>query len=198
MEIKLLFTLISVLLIGIPYIIYFYSIHKGETKPHIYSRLLYVIITGIICFIQIQDQWIYRSIPLIIMSIFCLLSFMLAIKYWTNDITMSDRIFLVLWLLSIPLWIYVENPLFSVILLVIIDFFATLPTIRKTIVDSTSENKYVYLIWSIWIFFSLLLIEEYSIVNSLYLIFLLFINILLYLIIAFKNKTLTLKNYLKL
>ena len=45
MELQLLLAIISGTLIAVPHIIYIISILKGETKPHIYSRFLYFIIT---------------------------------------------------------------------------------------------------------------------------------------------------------
>ena len=187
MTIELLLWWVSGLLIWLPLVLYIYSIVKWETKPHIYTRFLYLVITLIICVIQMQNDWGYWSIALIVMTFFCFITFVLSFKYWSCDIVRSDKVFLFLGLIGIVFWVFVENDLYAVIVLIIVDLIATLPTIRKTYFEPTSENKYVYALEIFWLFFSILSLWDVNLLNSLYIFFLLLINIVIFLVIILWN-----------
>ncbi len=172
----------------ITYSVYYYSIFTGETKPHRYTEFLYLIITWLIFTIQVSNEPSYWSIYLWLIAFFSLASFLLSLKFWTNDVTAFDKFCLWLWLITIPIWYVSWNPLYSLLLLVWLDFIATSPMMRKTFVDPYSENPYVYLIESIWLIFVLLSLTSFSLINSLYPIFIFSINIVIYLIIIIRRR----------
>ena len=76
--------------------------------------------------------------------------------------------FLVLALLSIPLWLVVKQPVLSIILLSSIDMLGFLPTIRKSWKDPYSETLSLYVITTVRHSFSILGLVEYNIVTLLF------------------------------
>ena len=188
MELKFIFGLIWGAITTITYLVYYYSVFRGETKPHIYTAFLYLIITLLIFTIQISNEASYWSIYLWVIAFFSWVTYLLSFKYWTNDITTFDKICLWIWLITIPIWYFSWNPLYSLLLLVWLDLVATSPTIRKTFVDPYSENPNVYLIEFIWLIFVLWSLNNFALVNSLYPIFIFSINIMIYFIIIVRRR----------
>ena len=64
----------------------------------------------------------------------------LAYKYGDKNYTRSDWIALISALSAIPLWLLTNDPLWSVILITMIDIIAFYPTIRKSWIDPRYES----------------------------------------------------------
>ena len=179
MELKLIYWIISWILIFGFCSIYLWSVLKRETKPHIYTMLLYVIITGFIFYSQVQAGAWLGSVYVGITFLFWCLIFMLSFWYGTEDIVFADKICLIFALLAIPLWHFTWSPLFSVILLMVIDIFSSFPTVRKTYNDPYSENIYTFIIEFIGIIFAILAISQINFISTWYLIYIMLFDVLM-------------------
>jgi len=188
MNTPLIFWIISWILITVFCLKYLHSILSGETKPHIYTIVLYVIITAIIFYSQITINAGFWAMYVGITCVFWILIFFLSFKYWIKDITISDKIALLWAILSIPLWYFSWSPLLSIILLMVVDIFSSYPTVRKTYVDPYSENLYVFIIEFIWIFFSLLALASISFISAWYLIYIMIFDVLMFLIVCYRRQ----------
>lgn len=188
MDIKLFFGIFSGIFSIIFYIVYIKSIFKNETKPHIYTRFLYLIIILIIFLWQISNNGWYGSIFSWVWSIFCFITFVLSFKYWIKNVTISDKIFLILWLISVPIWYFSWTPIYSILLLTLVDFLASIPTIRKTYKNPYSENLQAYIIGLFSLVFSILALDIYNVVNLFYLVFLVILDSFICLIIIFRRR----------
>jgi hypothetical protein len=83
-------------------------------------------------------------------------------------ITCGDWIAFLVTLLVIPLWVATSDSLWSVLLVTGIDAVAYYPTFRKSYAKPDEELAFKYVLTVIRYLFSLLALEHYTIVTSVY------------------------------
>lgn len=143
------FGLLSSLIIIIVYVVYFWSIYKGETKPHMFSYIIWSITTGIVFVAQLVQgagagSWITG-----ITFFFLLAIAYIGFRQREIVITKSDTLSLIAALGIIVVWIRTGDLLLAAFLSVIIDAIAYYPTFRKTYIQPYSENIIAYLLAAI-------------------------------------------------
>jgi len=146
MKYTAIFWIIAIVLTFISYIPYIRDIFLRKTKPHIYTWIIWWALSTIISIIQNNNGGgigSYVTLTVWIISIFIAL---LSLKYGTKDLKKIDTIFLVLTILGIGVWLGIENPIFSIILLCGIDLAWFFPTIRKSISAPHDESLSFYVI----------------------------------------------------
>lgn len=190
MNIKIILSIISIVIAVVSYIPYFKDIFRNKTKPHLFSWFIFSITTGIIFALQMQGgAGVGGFITLLLTFIFFAI-FVLSFKYGTRDVKTIDIIFLLLALLAIPIWLVAEQPIISVILLVVIDMLGFAPTIRKSWNDPYSETLSMYsitLLRYVLIFPSL---EAYNILTMLFPVVWFVANAVLVTVLVYRRKTL--------
>lgn len=167
-QIKPILGIIAAVLAFIAYAPYIRDIFRNKTKPHIFSWFLWGILTGIIAALQITGGSAWGALTTF--SI-CIISFFIAtvsLRNGKKQIKKVDIIFLVLGLLAIPLWLLSNQPVLSIILLMIIDMLAFAPTIRKSWSAPYTETLSTYLIVTFRHVLALLAISNYNIVTYLF------------------------------
>lgn len=167
---------------------YIKDIIWGGTKPHIYTWVLRFITQSIGVLGMRQwggGLWVrWPTIGLIGLGIVIGLS----IKHWTKNITTFDTTLLVWWLLAVCLWWLTNNPLWSVILVSLIDTIWYIPSFRKTFLDPHSETLISwiwYCIANICVIFAL---AEYNLLTLLYIGMILLCNLCMVMIIVSRRK----------
>jgi len=146
MEIKALLTIIATILVFVGYAPYLRDTIKGKTRPHIFSFFLWSLTTFIIFFLQIKNGGGIGSWITVAIGLMTFITFLLSLKNGKRDIRKIDIVFLCLALLTIPIWLIAKQPIISISLLVLIDIFAFIPSMRKSWVDPWSETLSYYLI----------------------------------------------------
>jgi len=189
METSVIYWLISWIFILLFCGKYLHSLLQWETKPHIYTILLYVIITGIIFYSQIVAWAGFWAMYVGITCAFWILILVLSFWYGIKDITVTDKISLALALGAIPIWYLTWDPFLAVILLIIVDVFSSYPSVRKTYVNPYSENLFAFVIEFIWISFSIFALSTVSFLSAWYLVYIMLFDILMFLIIYFRRRT---------
>lgn len=175
---KIAFWLISILIsvyIGYAYIP---EIFKWKIKPHAFSWLPWTILTGIAFIIQVQNGeniWWYGTLAT--SALICLIVFLLSLKYWERLITRGDTLSLIACLILIGFWLKTKSDIWALILICIIDGLAFFPTWRKSYLKPREENISMYFLSSIKSLLSLFSLKNFIIVNWLYLVFLVIINL---------------------
>lgn len=152
-------------------IIYSYYLAKvlnGDTKPHPYSWLIWSLVSGISGAGQIAGGGGAGSWVTLTSSFMCFTIFLSSLKYGENKIHKFDTVCLFVSLLAIPLWIVTDTPLWSVILVTIVDTVGFIPTIRKSYFKPHQEAVLTYLGSSLKNVFGILALEKYSLVTLLY------------------------------
>lgn len=159
-----------------PYII---DTIRGKTKPHIFTWIIWSIITLLAFFGQWAKGGGAGSWGTGITWVMAILITLFAIKKGVRDITLSDKVFFIGALLAIIPWYLTKDPTISVIIAATIDFSAFVPTIRKTIKNPKSETLATYSINIVRHILSFIALENYNLVTLLYPAYLLSMNLVM-------------------
>jgi hypothetical protein len=180
-------TIVLGILGNIPYIL---DTFKWKTKPHLFSNLIWLVMTTVVFFGQLRAGAGPGAWTTCTMAIITLFIFLLSFKYGTKDITKVDVVFLVIGLLAIIPWYLTRDPTISVVIATIIDACGFFPTIRKTINDPSSETLSAWVINCIRHGLALFAIANFVLATYIYPIALLIMNmIVVYVIVSGrKNK----------
>ncbi|MBI5531010.1 MAG: hypothetical protein HY918_05965 [Candidatus Doudnabacteria bacterium] len=168
LEIKTIVSVIAIALTFIGYAPYIIDIFKGKTKPHVFSWLIWGIITSIIFALQINAGGGIGSYVTLSVSLISFFIFFKALPSGRKQITAIDVIFLFLAIISIPIWLVVKQPVLSIVLLSTIDMLGFAPTVRKSWVDPYSETLSLYTITTFRHALSILGLAHYSIITWLF------------------------------
>ena len=128
-------------------------------------------------------------------AIISLLIAFISVFKWTKDITFWDFVSLIFAFVAISLWFFVENKLFSLVLLVLIDIFGYYPTFRKSYKNPFEENYMLYLLSIPKFGLAILALNEITLITSLYLFANFFILFLLVFLIVYRRKKIEEKSY---
>ena len=168
LELKEIIGMITVILGIVGYIPYLRDVLRGKTKPHVYTWFVWGLITLIIFALQISDNagpgaWVTLVAGSISFSIFAL-----GMRQGDKDITKSDTLFFVAALFALGLWLFAEQPVVAMILLVTVGMLGFVPTIRKSWNKPHTETISTYAINSFRHSLSVLALANYSILTSLF------------------------------
>lgn len=165
---KIILGVVSSVIAVLAYIPYFRDIFKGKTKPHIFSWLIWGLLGGITYAAQVVKGAGAGSLANGTTGLVCFIIFALAIKRGEKNITLTDRISFGGAILAILLWLLTDNPLSAVVLAVIIDTLAYIPTFRKAYHKPYEETLSAFFITTIGIIISLFALEAYNPTTWLY------------------------------
>jgi hypothetical protein len=170
------------------FIPYLRDTYKKTTKPHIYTWLIWTIlqVTGTIAMYNSGAGM--GTLSLAIGAVFCAYVCLLSLKLGTKNITTFDTICLIGALGATAIYIFLKDPLLSIILISIIDFTGFLPTLRKAYAEPYSETLAMFALFAFSGVFSVAAIASYSLVTLLYPLTLIAINILATVVIYMKRK----------
>lgn len=171
-----IFGVVSTGMIFISRLFYFNGIFRHGAKSHAFSWLIWGTISAVGFAAQVAEgagpgAWA-RGFS-------CATCFLLVgIGYLRGDrgYTRSDWITLIVSLMAVPLWIVTKTPLWSVILVCIIDTVGFLPTVRKAWEKPWEEPASGYAFFSAGAFLSLLAIENWNPSTWLYPVLMVFTN----------------------
>jgi|CXWK01.1.fsa_nt_gi hypothetical protein len=171
---------------AIPYI---RDIFRGKTKPHLFSNIIWAVVTTLAFFGQTAGGAGPGAWTTGVMAIITTVFMVLSIKYGTKDITKTDVFFLVIGLLAIIPWWLTDDPTISVVIATIIDVCGFSPTIRKTINDPGSETLSSWVLNCIRHGLSLFALTQFTTVTYIYPLALFLMNIItVYIIVRGNNK----------
>lgn len=148
--------------------IYLRSILAGQTRPHLFTWLVWVITGTIAAAAMITGGGGPGTWASIGAAIYFLLVFLLCFKYGSRDANWIDRASLIASLAAIPLWAITSSPLGAVILVTLVDALGFIPTIRKTWHDPYSGNMASYGWAVIRLGCTLLALENFNLITALY------------------------------
>ncbi len=151
------------------YVFYVRGILQGKVKPHAFTWFVWGILTAIAFSAQIVEgggpgAWVT--------GVTALFSFGFATVGLSASsrafITQSDWIFLISALLTIPIWYFTGDPLWSVIIITIVDAVAFAPTFRKAFFNPETENGWTYVLSGLKFIVSLFALETLTWTTALY------------------------------
>ena len=162
------FGLLSLLLSIVSYVPYLRSIFAANTKPHAFTWLVWGAVMAIAFVAQLTGRAGAGSWATGLSAAFCLAIGVIALFRGEKHITRGDWIALITTLAAIPLWAATSDPLWSVLLVTGIDAVAYYPTFRKSWTKPDEELASKYVLTVVRYVFSLLALERYTIVTTIY------------------------------
>lgn len=166
---KVVLVAIAILLAIGNYATYLYSIFKGKFRPHLFTWGIWSLL-GAIAF---AAQWAEDAGPGMWLTFTITVGgvFISAVSFFKGDkdYKKSDWACLAFALLAIPLWMVTDDPVWSVILVTIIDIVAAWPTFRKSWHDPERESPQAFFLASIHPVLSIAAMSVINITTALYL-----------------------------
>ena len=149
---------------------------KWVTKPHLYTWILFTIMDTIAFLIQLQDGAGPGAWGTLATGVMWWIIVVLALLKWEKNITKSDHLSFVFAILSVFLYVTIENPIYSLITVLCVLGFAMYPTFRKTFSKPSEETLSVYWIAGIRSYISIIATVNISILTIGLPIFIILIN----------------------
>lgn len=159
---------IGALLGIIAYALYFRSIFRGVTKPHLFTWVIYFLTDIIVFAAQVAKDagpgaWVTFTG---VIGTFCVS--LLALWYGEKRIKAFDWVSFILALGAIVPWVLTGDPLFSVIIAAGINFLAIAPTFRKAYEKPHEESISIWLVDSIRFSFAIAALTTLSLTTALF------------------------------
>ena len=168
MTIKILAGIIGTILSVACFYPYFRDIFNHKTQPHIYTWLVWSLLQGTSVIIMIRGGAGIGVWPFVVGSLLCGCVFLLSIKYGTKNITAFDTVCLIGALLAMLVYVFLHDPLLSIILVVGIDFIGFLPTLRKSYIEPKTETASTYILSAMSSVLAVAALSNYSVITLLY------------------------------
>ncbi len=165
---KVILWIVSAALALFWYIPYMFDSLKWKTTPHIYTWWLWWILTGVTFIIQWQNQGWAGSWVTWVTSLSCWIIVCIALKLGPQNITRWDMVSLAGALLALLTWYFLENPLYSLILILIVETLAFYPTLRKSFTKPFEETVSTYVISSFRSILGIFALNQINMVNVLF------------------------------
>jgi hypothetical protein len=123
---------------------YLRDLFVGKTKPHLFSWIVWAILEYTGCAIQLQNGAGAGAWVTFFSAFVATVVVAYAFRYKDTNITKSDFLFFGGALAALALWFFFHQPILSAILLSITDFFAFIPTYRKSWNHPHDETLFEY------------------------------------------------------
>ncbi|MDY0028632.1 MAG: hypothetical protein RBR86_01680 [Pseudobdellovibrionaceae bacterium] len=149
-------------------IIYIYTMIKGQSRPHIFTWLIWSILSAIGFAAQLSQNAGSGSWTLGLVAALCAAITLLSLKYGSKDFSRRDMIALACALGALIPWIILKDPILSVVLISIINAIGFYPTFRKSWRQPHQEHLIPYSLSSLAMTLSLFALNEITISTSLY------------------------------
>jgi len=169
MDIKLVLGALAVAIGFFGYWFYIRGIIKGEVKPHAFTWSVWGILTAIAFVVQVVEgggpgAWV-TGVTALMSFVFAAVGLGASSRTY---ITKSDWIFFASALVAIPVWSLTGNPLWSVVIITVIDAVAFAPTFRKAYFHPRTENVWTYFFSGIKFVFGIAALQTLTLTTALY------------------------------
>lgn len=171
-----LFAFLASILAIIGYFPYIRDIRAGKTKPHMFSWFVWTLMTGIYLFAQLSDGAGIGALTMGVTTLMSLYIIIISIRKSERTIKLVDWISFIISLIALVSWILVKTPLYAVILIVIADIAAFMPTFRKSYNNPNSETVETFAIAALKHVLSIFSLQSITFISSFYTFYLIFIN----------------------
>ncbi len=188
-DLKTILGLIAVGMTVWAHLPYFVHTLRGTNKPHVFTWVIWSLLTGIAFAAQVAGQagpgaWVTG-----VTGVICVAITIVAFRQGEKDITRSDWIMFIAGLAAIPAWVLTSDPFWSVLIVVGIDACAFWPTFRKSWHKPHEENSFMYGFNIPRHSVALCALETVSPVTALYPATLLVLNVIMYAMLKLRRRT---------
>lgn len=168
MPIKIILSIVATVIAFISYAPYIRDLHRGKTKPHAFSWLIWTLIAYIAGFAQIKGGGGTGAWVAIVSATITLYITIVSFRDGSVKFTKTDKLSLFSCLIAIPIWAITNKPLLAVILVTAIDAVGFWPTIRKGFHLPHEETLSNYWLAAIKNCMVILALNKYNLVTVLY------------------------------
>jgi hypothetical protein len=159
----------AVLLGFIGYAFYIRGIIQGTVKPHFFSWFVWAVLTAIACVAQIvagggPGAWV-TGVTALMSMVFALVGLGSSSR---SLIAKSDWVYFIGALLAIVPWLSTGDPLWSVVMITVIDAVAFVPTFRKAYLHPCTENVLTYALSGLKFVFGIVALSSLTLTTALY------------------------------
>ena len=169
MSYKEILSAIAIVFTFIAFYPYIRSIILGETKPHVFSWIIWGSTTFVVFLAQLEDDGGVGAWPIGVSGVITL--FVSALSYFKRSdisITKTDWLFFITAMSALPLWYFTSNPLWAVVILTLVDILGFGPTVRKSYEQPHSESLLFFALFAARNFIVILALENHSITTVLF------------------------------
>jgi hypothetical protein len=150
------------------YVPYLQALWRREAKPHTFSWLLWGTVNAIICAVQVAGNGGAGAWAAGVVAVFNIGIGLYAIRGGERNITRGDWAIFLSVLAALPLWALTKDPVWSVVLVSIIDTLAFVPTLRKSWRRPHEEVASTFALGIAGFAFALMALDNYSFANICY------------------------------
>ena len=151
--------ILSPIICAIGYAPYILAMAKKKIKPHPFSWLLWAIL-GFVTLVTYIGVGARVTVPLAVLNFAGpTMIFFFTLKHWEGGFSRFDYFCLSFSLVSIAIYVIFHKAAIALSINLLGDFFAALPTIRKTWIDPSSENFLTWFCFSLGAVVSLVALD---------------------------------------
>lgn len=162
-----LFAIAAVLLVVIAYVPYLVKIARGTVKPHPFTWLVWSITATSIFILQTSYGSGAGAYATATMATFSLCVFVLTIRSGVRSINLIDVVCLVMALLGVAVWLIVQEPTVSIVILLSVEFIGFIPTFIKGMKKPYEDSATLWGLTGARHTMSLMAVQHYNIVTML-------------------------------
>lgn len=188
---KQIISAVAVTLTFISYIPYYRDILRGTTRPHLVSWSLWGLLSLLLIVLQLRGGAGYATWVTAAAGMLCGGVILLSFKDASKVITNHDLLVAALSLIAIGFWWFVDQPVISMIFVILADGLAFIPTVRKSWHNPHSETMSLYAINTVRFFLVLIAVENYTFLSSVWPLFWLWMNALFVCMLYLRRKRLS-------
>lgn len=187
-ELQLIFGLLGSILTALCFIPYIVTTLQCKTKPNRATWWVWGINGSVLCLGNLAAGADYTMLPLICAVVAQLCIAILSIKRGEGGWNRFDRRCLIASGISFILWRVLNFDLIAIILPLLIDILAALPTLKKSYYEPESEDLLTYILYTFGGLFTVLAVTNWSFEIAITPLYVLFINALIVLLLT-RHKT---------
>jgi len=188
---KQILGLLAVVIAFVGYTPYLRDTIIGKTKPHIFSWFLWSLLSFIAFGLQLTKGAGAGSYANLALGFIAFVLFIFSFKNGTKNIKSTDIVSLILAMIAIILWLVINQPIWSIILIVTIDIFSFAPTFVKSWNKPQEETLITWFLNIIRQIFILLSINEINFVTITVPIYALVANIAFFVLLVSRRRVIS-------
>ena len=159
----------AIVLTIVAFVPYVRAILNGTARPHVFSWVIWGATTFVVFLAQLEGKGGVGAWPIGVSgSITIGIAILAYLKRADIAITVTDWLFFIAALSSLPLWYLTSDPLWAVVVLTIVDVLGFGPTIRKAYHYPHSESVLFFALFAARNLLVVMALEHYSVTTVLF------------------------------
>jgi hypothetical protein len=151
------------------FIRYILSIRLARTKPHVFSWVIWGLVTFVVFLAQLAGQAGIGAWPIGVSALLtAYIGYLAYTRRTDTEITRSDWVFLAIAAAALPCWYLTSNPLWAVVILTGVDLAGFGPTFRAAYARPYDERMSFYGWLAVRNLLAIVALEHYSLTTVLF------------------------------